>query len=81
MTQPIDPQVQAARISEIFKGFFPKGEIGSFVNGAIIAGSGADQYLTDPATGKIFASFKDADQSIINAAMDSASRAQKNGCR
>ncbi|MHC1550505.1 aldehyde dehydrogenase family protein [Phyllobacterium sp. K27] len=77
MTNPVDSNARAARIAEIYKTFFTGGEIGSFVNGEIMIGSGHDQNLTDPATGKVFASFKDADQSIIDAAMDSASRAQR----
>ncbi len=77
MTRLHDPKEQAARIAQIFESFFPKREIGSFVNGEIVAGSGNEQNLTDPATGIVFASFKDADQSIIDAAMDSAARAQR----
>jgi len=77
MTQPHDPKGRAARIAEIFESFFPKSEIGSFVNGEMVAGSGDEQNLTDPATGMVFASFKDADRSIIDAAMDSAARAQR----
>nr|WP_278437518.1 aldehyde dehydrogenase family protein [Brucella anthropi] len=77
MTRLHDPKEQAARIAQIFESFFPKSEIGSFVNGEIVAGSGNEQNLTDPATGIVFASFKDADQSIIDAAMDSAARAQR----
>ncbi|MBC2886862.1 aldehyde dehydrogenase family protein [Ochrobactrum sp. CM-21-5] len=77
MTKPIDPQAQAARIAEIFKQFFPGGGIGSFVNGEILPGSGDELNLTDPATGRVFTTFKDADQSVIDAAMDSAARAQR----
>lgn len=68
---------QAERIAEIFKSFFPQGEIGSLIAGEIVAGSGAAMNLTDPATGKVFASFKDADQSVIDAAMAEATRAQQ----
>ncbi|MGU3575398.1 aldehyde dehydrogenase family protein [Brucellaceae bacterium C25G] len=75
MTQVSDKQ--AERISEIFKTFFPKGEIGSFIAGSVVVGTGAELKLIDPATGKSFASFKDADQSIIDAAMSEAARAQR----
>lgn len=44
---------QAERIAEIFKNFFPQGEIGSLIAGEIVAGSGAEMNLTDPATGKV----------------------------
>ncbi len=53
MTQPHDPKGRAARIAEIFESFFPKSEIGSFVNGEMVAGSGDEQNLTDPATGMV----------------------------
>jgi acyl-CoA reductase-like NAD-dependent aldehyde dehydrogenase len=75
MTQASEKR--AERIAEIFKTFFPHGEIGSFVAGSIITGSGAELKLTDPATGKVFASFKDADQSVIDAAMSEGNRAQR----
>ena len=77
MNQSLDPKERAGRIFEILENFFPKREIGSFVNGEIVAGSGEEQNLTDPATGRVFASFKDADSSIVDAAMDSAVQAQK----
>ena len=77
MNFTIDPKVQAERIAEIFKSFFSGGEIGSFVNGEVITGTGAELHLIDPASGQVFVSFKDADQSVIDAAMDSAARAQK----
>lgn len=67
---------QSERISQIYKSFFPQGEIGSFIAGTIVTGSGVELKLTDPATGKVFASFKDADQSTIDAAMSEAARAQ-----
>ena len=76
MTKPIDPEARAARIAEIFKRFFPGGEIGSFVNGEILIGSGAELDLTDPASGRVFATFKDADRSAIDSAMDAAARAR-----
>lgn len=75
MTQVSDNQ--AERISQIFKSFFPQGEIGSFIAGTMVAGTGEELKLTDPATGKVFASFKDADQSVIDSAMAEAARAQR----
>lgn len=75
MTQVADKQAEP--IAEIFKNFFPQGEIGSFIAGTIVTGAGAELMLTDPATGKSFASFKDADQAVIDAAMTEAARAQR----
>ena len=74
MTQVSDNQ--AERISQILKSFFPQGEIGSFIAGTMVAGTGEELKLTDPATGKVFASFKDADQAVIDSAMAEAARAQ-----
>lgn len=65
------------RIREIFHGFVPGEEIGSWVNGEMLTGSGEELTLTDPATGKAFATFRDADQKVIDAAMDAAVRAQR----
>lgn len=77
MRLTIEPNVQSERIAEIFKSFFPGGKIGSFVNGEIVVGAGTELNLTDPASGKVFATFNDADQSVVDAAMDNAARAQK----
>ncbi|GHC71980.1 aldehyde dehydrogenase family protein [Limoniibacter endophyticus] len=65
------------RIRELWKGFAGTEEIGSFVDGEIVFGAGDLLDLTDPATGKVFAQFKDADASVIDAAMDAASKAQR----
>jgi acyl-CoA reductase-like NAD-dependent aldehyde dehydrogenase len=65
------------RVRELLKGFSGTEEIGSFVNGEIVFGTGEDLTLTDPASGKAFATFKDADQQVVDAAMDAAARAQR----
>lgn len=64
------------RIRELLEGFLPGKDIGSYVGGEVLIGSGDQLTLTDPATGKGFATFRDADASVIDAAMDAASRAQ-----
>lgn len=71
------PAAKAERIRTLFHGFLPGSEIGSYVDGALVAGSGPKQNLTDPATGEVFATFKDAGADIIDAAMEAAARAQR----
>lgn len=66
-----------ARIREIYKTVAGTEEIASFVGGEFITGAGETLSLTDPATGKVFAQYKDADKSVINSAMDAAATAQK----
>ncbi|UXS03800.1 aldehyde dehydrogenase family protein [Agrobacterium tumefaciens] len=68
---------QGPRVRELLKGFFSTEEIGSLVNGEIVFGGGETLTLTDPSSGKAFATFKDADQSVIDAAMDAAAIAQR----
>ncbi len=65
------------RIREILKAFIGTEEIGSFVNGEIVFGSGEELTLTDPSSGKSFATYKDADSSVVDSAMDAAARAQR----
>lgn len=65
------------RIREILKGFTGTEEIGSFVAGEIVFGAGETLTLTDPASGKPFATFKDADGSVVDAAMEAAAKAQR----
>ncbi|MGH6781434.1 MAG: aldehyde dehydrogenase family protein, partial [Ensifer adhaerens] len=71
------PAAKAERIRTLFHGFLPGSEIGSYVDGALVAGSGPEQDLTDPATGEVFTTFKDAGADIIDAAMEAATRAQR----
>jgi len=72
----LSPAAQSARILELFNGIFPGQPIGSLIDGAIAEGTGAQMDLTDPATGLVFASYKDAGTAEIDAAMDAAERAQ-----
>ncbi len=61
------PAAKAERIRALFHGFLPGSEIGSYVDGVLVAGSGPEQNLTDPATGEVFATFKDAGNDVIDA--------------
>ncbi|MBB2974019.1 acyl-CoA reductase-like NAD-dependent aldehyde dehydrogenase [Mesorhizobium sp. RMAD-H1] len=65
------------RIREIFEHFASTEKIGSLVDGGIVPGSGDELTLTDPATGKPFATFRDADPAVIDVAMEAAARAQR----
>ncbi|WP_102225692.1 aldehyde dehydrogenase family protein [Acidimangrovimonas sediminis] len=73
----LSPEAQSARILDLFHEVFPDQPIGSYIDGTIVEGSGPAMDLTDPASGTIFASYKDAGASEIDAAMDAAERAQK----
>lgn len=66
-----------ARIREILHSFLPGKDIGSWVDGEVLQGKGESLPLTDPATGRAFAHFNDADQSVIDAAMAAAKKAQR----
>tara|TARA_R110000868_G_scaffold335406_1_gene596224 strand:+ start:65098 stop:66633 length:1536 start_codon:yes stop_codon:yes gene_type:complete len=57
--------------------FFGTGEIGSWVNGAMMAGRGDTFELIDPATGKAFLSVKDAGAEVVDTAMSAAVAGQK----
>lgn len=70
-------QDTGARVAELLKDYLPGAEIGSWVNGEVLKGAGDELTLTDPATGKGFATFRDADQTVIDAAMDAATAAQR----
>ena len=65
------------RVRELLGTFIAGAEIGSLVDGEIVIGGGDELTLTDPATGKAFATFKDADGHVVDAAMDAAARAQR----
>lgn len=73
----IDAEAQSARILELYRNVFPGADIGSFIGGEIVTGSGASLDLTDPASGQVFASFVDAGAAQIDAAMDAAEAAQR----
>ncbi|WP_320199841.1 aldehyde dehydrogenase family protein [Agrobacterium sp. rho-13.3] len=70
-------QDQGPRVRQIFNDFFKTEEIGSFVNGEIVHGAGETLNLTDPSSGRVFATFNDADQSVIDLAMEASGTAQR----
>lgn len=77
MDNPHTAPDQTDRIEELVAGLIPGGRIGSLVDGAIEDGTGDTLHLTDPANGRVFASFRDAGQPLVDVAMEAAKRAQK----
>tara|TARA_R110000796_G_scaffold11478_1_gene38080 strand:+ start:70979 stop:72517 length:1539 start_codon:yes stop_codon:yes gene_type:complete len=57
--------------------FFGEGEIGSWVNGAMMPGRGDAFALTDPATGKVFLELNDAGAEVVDTAMKAAAAGQR----
>lgn len=53
------------------------GEFGSWVGGEMVPGSGAEITLTNPATGESFMTYRDAGETVVAAAADAATKAQK----
>ncbi len=55
------------------------GEVGfgSWVNGEMVAGTGEEIELVNPATGRTFMSYRDAGETVVSAAAEAAARAQR----
>lgn len=68
---------QTEELMNAFKKFFPDGVVGSYVNGEILQGEGAEISLVNPATGDVFLKYKDATESIAQKASAAASAALK----
>ncbi|WP_029558297.1 aldehyde dehydrogenase family protein [Xanthobacter sp. 91] len=66
----------APRVAALLGGFLPDGRIGSVVAGEVLPGTGAALDLTNPADGRVIASYADAGQSVVDAAMDAARAGQ-----
>ncbi|TRL37560.1 aldehyde dehydrogenase family protein [Rhizobium straminoryzae] len=65
------------RIAKLMKDILGTETIGSLIDGAVMSGHGESLSLTDPSTGKVFATFADADAGVVDTAMDAAERGQK----
>lgn len=61
----------------VFAPFFPEGIIGSYVNGEILPGEGADVSLVNPSTGLQFLAYKDAGANVASKAALAAVAGQK----
>ncbi|MFH1807080.1 MAG: aldehyde dehydrogenase family protein [Pseudomonadota bacterium] len=57
--------------------FFGDAPIGSWINGKMVPGTGAEFDLIDPATAKPFLTLRDAGAELVDAAMTAAAAAQK----
>ena len=60
-----------------YRTFFSTGVIGSYVNGELLPGSGAEISLVNPATGDLFLTYPDAGPEIAKQACDAALTGQK----
>lgn len=60
-----------------FAPFFPEGKIGSYINGQIVEGEGAEVHLINPSNGVGFISYRDAGDSVAAKAADAATAGQK----
>ncbi|MBN8190101.1 aldehyde dehydrogenase family protein [Salipiger thiooxidans] len=67
----------AARVAELLKGLTGSSEVQSYVGGALVPGTGHALALTDPATGEVFARYKDAGAGVVAQAAEAATCAQK----
>ncbi|MBO0662537.1 aldehyde dehydrogenase family protein [Jiella sp. MQZ9-1] len=67
---------QGARIADLLKSFLPQAIIGSFVDGRMIEGTGETLELTDPSSGQVFASYRDAGAPVVDEAMSAAEAAR-----
>lgn len=70
------PDTQAA-IADLLSALLPAGQIGSFIAGEMLPGSGAVLPLTNPADGHVFLSYADAGAGVVDAAMQAARPAQR----
>ena len=63
-------------VAALLAEFFPKGEFGSWIGGALVPGTGAEVTLINPATAKAFLTYQDAGESVVAAAAIAAVKAQ-----
>ncbi|MFM0337117.1 aldehyde dehydrogenase family protein [Paraburkholderia fungorum] len=69
---------EAAHLLAAFTHFFPGAKtIGSYVGGELVAGTGDDIQLYNPATGKASLAYQDGGAAIVAQAAEAAERAQK----
>ncbi|SNT68540.1 aldehyde dehydrogenase family protein [Paracoccus seriniphilus] len=67
----------AAEIARLLTELLGHPEVASHVAGDAMAGDGELLELTDPATGRVMAEFRDAGAEVVNAAADAAQEAQR----
>lgn len=67
----------AAEVARLLTELLGTAEVQSWVAGRLMPGDGAMLTLTDPATGKVFAEFRDAGQAVVDVAAEAAQVAQR----
>jgi aldehyde dehydrogenase (NAD+) len=67
----------AGRVAALVSEFLPGGRIGSVVAGEVVAGTGAELDLVNPADGGVLARYPDAGPAAVEAAMSAARDAQR----
>jgi acyl-CoA reductase-like NAD-dependent aldehyde dehydrogenase len=67
----------AGRVAELLTDLLPGGRIGSVVAGEVLAGTGGELALVNPADGGVLASFADAGAGVVDVAMTAAREGQR----
>jgi aldehyde dehydrogenase (NAD+) len=65
------------RVATLLRDLTGTSEVRSYVGGELVQGSGAELELTDPATGVVFARYRDAGPDVVARAAEAARVAQK----
>jgi len=67
----------ARRVAQLLTELTGSADVQSYVAGELVPGTGADLELTDPATGQVFARYRDAGAEVVGRAATAAKAAQK----
>lgn len=67
----------STRVAELLRDLTGTAEVQSFVGGAVLPGGGAELELTDPATGRVFARYRDAGADVVARAAEAGRAAQR----
>ncbi|PRZ48225.1 aldehyde dehydrogenase family protein [Tritonibacter scottomollicae] len=67
----------ARRVAQLLSELTGSADVQSYVGGELLPGTGADLELTDPATGQVFARYRDAGAEVVGRAATAAKAAQK----
>ncbi|MFY1706573.1 aldehyde dehydrogenase family protein [Tritonibacter scottomollicae] len=67
----------ARRVAQLLTELTGSADVQSYVGGELVPGTGADLELTDPATGQVFARYRDAGAEVVGRAATAAKTAQK----
>ncbi|WP_417839196.1 aldehyde dehydrogenase family protein [Tritonibacter scottomollicae] len=67
----------ARRVAQLLTELTGSADVQSYVGGELVPGTGADLELTDPATGQVFARYRDAGAEVVGRAATAAKAAQK----